>query len=257
MTNEERNNLCIANDKLIHLAAKKYRSLSIPYDDLYQEGFIALMNAAEKFDESKGTNFSTYAVNAINNALKRYVIGDRAIPVPEYRNTQMLAVAEAVKSIEDSGGIVDKASLAKHLDINENEAMELLRIYNSGCINSIDAVNAETGDPLSDMLSDSNDITLDVEREIMKDDIHTAISEVYGERTADVVCFYYGIGVDRNHTLGETGEKYGITKERVRQIVSDVDGSGSKKGKAVAGVPNTSNAKRSLLRKKLSGYEGC
>ena len=232
MTIEQRNQMALENDGLIHAAAKKYKNLA-PYEDLYQEGFIALLRACEKYDENSGTKFATYASVAIMNALKRFVIGDAAIPVPEYMNQQMLAVTSVIQTLENEGVVPTKELVAERMGVEISVAAQLMEYYGKRIVSSMDSVIQETGDSFGDLMSDSGpSVEEQIERDQDKYILYKAIAQVYGEKYAQVVMYYNGIGTD-SHTLEETGQMFGLTKERVRQIVAQVEGKNLKNEKAM------------------------
>lgn len=227
MTVEERNEMAQKNEGLIHECIKRFANLGVPREDLFQEGYIALLLAVEGWDPEKG-KLSTYATMAINNALKRYVINDVAIPIPEYLNRQMQGVAEAVKRLEGAGVVVTPEALSLQLEVTLDDAKELYQYYQKRNVGSTNAVVSETGDEVGTLLADDEP---SVEDQVVNNGlgkyIHDTLVEIYGERKAEIACYYYGVGYDTSHTLEECGKKFGVTRERVRQLLNLVQGVGN------------------------------
>ena len=194
----------------------KFNSVPIDKDDLFQTGMVALIRAVDHYDPQKG-EFSTIATTAIQREIKRYVIQNRAIQIPEYLNLDFMKVSSAVQDIEKKGERATPKKIAQTCNITVNEAKKFLEIYRSSVDPLSLDVESEEGGTLMDTLG-SNDID-DLHNSIYLQEILDAIKDIYGEKYAGIIKDYYVQGL----TLEEVGQRYNVTRERVRQIINKID----------------------------------
>lgn len=220
-----RDQLIEDNMGLVKNLVRKY-SAAVPQkaEDLLQEGYAALIEAVDKFDDQKGIQFSTYASTAIMNAMKRFVINDQSIPVPEYRNNEQLRVADTIARMEASGRTVTPENLAEALGLPLARAQELLTLYIRRQLVSMDNTVDETGDEIGSLMTTGESAEDVVLKDSTSGILLDVIREIFSDRHAEIVAYFYGLGDEDEHTLEQTGQRFGITKERVRQLTGEVTG---------------------------------
>lgn len=236
MTRDEK---ILSNQNLVwNVIHTKFNSVPIDKDDLFQTGMTALIRAVDSYDSSKG-EFSTIAITAIKREIKRYVIQSKTIQIPEYLNLDVMKISSIVQEIEKNGEKATPKKVAEKCNITSEEAKKFLDIYRySSDPMSLDA-ETEEGGSLMDTLS-VNDVD-GLHNSIYLQEILDAIEEIYGKKYADIIKAYHVQGL----TLEEVGNKFGVTRERVRQIINKIDCTENKTEK--------DTTKFRLLKRKL-GY---
>lgn len=201
-----------ANLRFVVSVAKKYQNQGLELEELIQEGNIGLMKAFEKFDLSKNFKFITYAVWWIRQAILN-AIHDHAklIKLP------MNKISNISKSLKQWGELEQEGfreltyeELSQILDPDTLD--DLKYIYETVRIDQPQTENAKT---LVEILSDDSEIYKGSESVNHELD---AILKDFPERERTILLMYYGIGYDRAYTLKEIGDKFELTRERIRQI---------------------------------------
>ncbi len=216
-TRRAKHTLFHSNQKMVFWIAKKYQGRGLPLMDIVQEGSLGLMKAVEKFDYSRGNKFSTYATWWIRQAITRAIADQsRLIRVPVHMVDFINKVRWARQEHEILQGREPTAQeLAAKLEISEVKAARALALLQD--VASIDDVD-EGGNTLADRLADpapsSEEVLLQKQREIIIGDELALMPS----RERNVICLRFGIGREREHTLEEVGQRYGVTRERIRQI---------------------------------------
>ncbi len=224
-----------ANLRFVVSVAKQYQNQGLSLGDLINEGNLGLIKAAKRFDETRGFKFISYAVWWIRQSiLQALAEQSRIVRLPLNRVGALNKIGRAFSSLEQEFEREPSASeLAEELDMSLYEVADTLKI--SGRHLSMDAPFVQGEDNrLLDVIQDDRapqpDHTL-VE-ESLRAEVRRALSTL-SEREAEVIRLYFGL--DREHalTLEEIGEKFNLTRERVRQI----------KEKAIRRLRHTSRSK--------------
>lgn len=219
--------LCTKNTGLVLKFVAKYQSLVKNLDecDLEQLGYMGLIKAAERFDLSRDTAFSTYAVPWIQQSITRGIDDlDLPIRLPVHMHERIKKIGKVDNRLLKEGveKLVDRIPLiAQECELAEEEVKKALAWRNQYMyIKSLDLPIGEEHDtPLGDLLEDTETPTPE---ELVCDRIvHEKLEELLQElppRDCEILKLRTGWYDDREHTLEEIGEMYGLTRERVRQI---------------------------------------
>jgi RNA polymerase sigma-32 factor len=217
--------LVMANMRLIVAITKRYRHFGIPIDDLIQEGSIAVMRAADRFDPDRGTRFSTYAVWHVRAAIRAYVYQNarivRAASSSSQRNLffQFLRL-KAKTAPGHRAACNERERLARNLSTSIR-AVDELEIYLSGRDVSLNApfsnsVDSQLQDIIPDERSTPEELLGDIEEFVrIQQHIRYAIDKL-DKREQRVIHGRY-LSEDRSK-LAEIAHEFGVSKERVRQI---------------------------------------
>lgn len=209
-----------ANLRFVVSVAKKYQNQGLSLGDLINEGNLGLIKAAKRFDETRGFKFISYAVWWIRQSiLQALAEQSRIVRLPLNRVGALNKIGKAYSNLEQEYEREPSAhELAQELEMDVSEISDTLKI--AGRAVSMDAPFA-VGDEnrLLDILENdeqpSPDFTL--MSESLRNEIERALSTL-SEREAEVVKLYFGLSKEHSLTLEEIGEKFNLTRERVRQI---------------------------------------
>ena len=209
-----------ANLRFVVSVAKQYQNQGLSLGDLINEGNLGLIKAARRFDETRGFKFLSYAVWWIRQSiLQALAEQSRIVRLPLNRVGALNKIGKAYSNLEQEFEREPNANeLAQELDMDINEVSDTLKI--SGRHVSMDAPFT-TGEEnrLLDILENdeqpSPDYTL--MSESLRSEIERALSTL-SEREAEVIKLYFGLNKEHSLTLEEIGEKFNLTRERVRQI---------------------------------------
>jgi len=209
-----------ANLRFVVSVAKQYQNQGLSLGDLINEGNLGLIKAAKRFDETRGFKFISYAVWWIRQSiLQALAEQSRIVRLPLNRVGALNKIGKAYSNLEQEFEREPSATeLAQELDMDVSEVADTLKI--SGRHVSMDAPFAQGEDNrLLDVIQNdqqpSPDFTLMTES--LKTEIERALSTLT-EREAEVIKLYFGLNKEHSLTLEEIGERFNLTRERVRQI---------------------------------------
>jgi RNA polymerase primary sigma factor len=231
-----------ANLRFVVSVAKQYQNQGLSLGDLINEGNVGLIKAAKRFDETRGFKFISYAVWWIRQSiLQALAEQSRIVRLPLNRIGALNRIGKAYSSLkQEFEREPSSEEIANELEMDIDEISDTIRL--SGKQVSMDAPFA-LGDEnsLLDVLENVQQPAPDNQliNESLKVEIRSALDSL-PEREAEVLRLYFGIDVDYAMTLEEIGEKFNLTRERVRQI----------KEKAIRRLRHTSKSK------KLKSYLG-
>ena len=224
-----------ANLRFVVSVAKQYQNQGLTLPDLINEGNLGLIKAAQRFDETRGFKFISYAVWWIRQSiLQALAEQSRIVRLPLNKIGSINKINKTYAFLEQAHERAPSAEeIAKELDMTISDVKESLK--NSGRHVSMDAPLVEGEDSnLYDVLNSGESPNPDklLLHESLRTEIEMAL-ETLTPREADVVRLYFGLGSHHAMTLEEIGETFDLTRERVRQI----------KEKAIRRLKHTSRSK--------------
>ncbi len=209
-----------ANLRFVVSVAKQYQNQGLSLGDLINEGNLGLIKAAKRFDETRGFKFISYAVWWIRQSiLQALAEQSRIVRLPLNRVGALNKIGKAYSNLEQEfEREPNAAELAQELDMDVSEVADTLKI--SGRHVSMDAPFTQGEENrLLDVIEDDQQPNPDYSlmTESLKSEIERALSSLT-EREAEVIKLYFGLNKEHSLTLEEIGERFNLTRERVRQI---------------------------------------
>ena len=208
-----------ANLRFVVSVAKQYQNQGLSLPDLINEGNLGLIKAAEKFDETRGFKFITYAVWWIRQSiLQALAEQSRIVRLPLNQVGSLNKISKAFSKFEqENERRPSPEELADELDIPVDKISDTLKV--SGRHISVDApfVEGEDNSLLDVLVNDDAPIA---DRSLMNESLAKEIDRALAtltERECEIIKMFFGIGC-QEMTLEEIGDKFGLTRERVRQI---------------------------------------
>ncbi|NMC86350.1 MAG: sigma-70 family RNA polymerase sigma factor [Anaerolineaceae bacterium] len=218
-----REHLIKANTRLVVSVAKRYMGRGVPFLDLIQEGNLGLMKAVEKFDYHRGFRFSTYATWWIRQTITRSIADQgRTIRVPVHMVDRIRQLYKLTHEMEQElGRAPTTEELAEKLDVPNSKVEWMMRVSwlplsLESPIND-DEEDSELGQFVEDQLTPSP--IESTYTKLLRDKIEEVL-DTLPPREARILRLRFGLENGHNYTLEEVGDKFGLTRERIRQIES-------------------------------------
>lgn len=213
-----RERLAVSNLRLALSIARRYQGQGLALDDLVQEANIGLLKAVDRFDWRRGFRFSTYATWWIRQQVAR-VVADKGktIRTPVHLHALMMKTARGADTTErETGRRPSAAELARSMSMSlAKVAVMLARMEEPAPLHEPDSDGVYLEDVLVD--PDAPDPSLTTERAELAATLRGFLAELE-PRAAEIMTTRFGLGEEESLTLNETGEIFGLTRERIRQI---------------------------------------
>lgn len=209
-----------ANLRFVISVAKEYQGQGLPLSDLISEGNLGLIKAAQRFDETRGFKFISYAVWWIRQSiLQALAEQSRVVRLPLNRVGAINKIGRALESLEKTYG--REPSMAEVATKMEMTAYEVADVVKTAArhLSLDEPFKEEDGNSLLDVIK--SDRYAPPDNSLMRESLKVEVEKVLSTlkpREAEIISLYFGLEGDRPLTLEEIGEHFKLTRERVRQI---------------------------------------
>ena len=213
-----RNELVEANLRFVVSVAKEYQNRGLSLVELISAGNVGLLTASERFDETRGFKFISYAVWWVRQSIMQVLMEQSTVRIPVNRLDMLSKISRTYEALQQDGSVPSMEKVADTLGFSQEKVEQTL--VDNQPIRSLDAP-FEDGEErcLLDYLSPERQLT--PEDEVLVFTLREDIDNVLGglnEREAEVLRLYFGLLNEPSLTLNQIGARFQLTRERVRQI---------------------------------------
>jgi RNA polymerase primary sigma factor len=216
-----RDRLVNANLRFVVNVAKKYQGQGLSLEDLISEGNIGLINAVERYDVDKGYHFISYAVWWIRQAiLKAICEKSRMIRLPLNRANEFVRIEKARKFVMEQGNAdAEIGEIARLLNMEADHVADIINISRDMVSLESPVASDKDASVLGEFIEDEDYKSPDQAalETALQDDIETVLSTL-NHKEAEIIRFRFGLGKNAPMSLKEVGDRFNLTKERIRQI---------------------------------------
>lgn len=211
-----------ANLRLVLHNAKKYNQTNLKFPDAVQEGNIGLIKAVEKYEYKRGYKFSTYATWWIRQAITRAISDQsRLIRVPVHMNETINKIEKVKKAYRQIHGVDPTPEyIAQETGEPINKVKKAINVVKDPISIETPVGGEDDESKLVDFIEDTSALLPfdNLNNNALKETLIKAISEVLNDREKQIILMRFGIEVNQDYTLEDLGERFEVTRERIRQI---------------------------------------